>query len=187
MLASMFVSSLWMWVISSDPVAAFPEEIEPLRTLSRFLHANSPPLTMLRFFPPKSTSIVFAASSLVVREAIDVSLTKAVGDEVKIGRRGSVSVELTVHGKQGHAAYGQLADNPVPKLARMIDRLSSTPLDAGTDRFQPSSVEATVVTVPNSAVNVIPAWARAAFSIRYNDLLTRPAIEAWVREEGLTR
>jgi succinyl-diaminopimelate desuccinylase len=107
--------------------------------------------------------------------------SKTVGDEVKIGRRGSVTVLLTVHGRQGHAAYGHLAENPIPKLARMIDRLSTTPLDAGTPRFQPSSVEATVVTVPNSASNVIPAWARAAFSIRYNDLHTRPGIEAWVR------
>jgi len=107
--------------------------------------------------------------------------SKVVGDEIKIGRRGSVAAELTVHGKQGHAAYGHLADNPVPKLARMIDRLCSTPLDAGTPRFQPSSVEATVVSVPNSVTNVIPAWARASFSIRYNDLHTRQKIEAWVR------
>jgi succinyl-diaminopimelate desuccinylase len=120
-------------------------------------------------------------------EAIDACLvgeptsSVAVGDEVKIGRRGSVTVDLTVHGKQGHAAYGNLAENPVPKLARMIDRLSSTPLDAGTPRFQPSSVEATVAEVPNRASNVIPAWARAAFSIRYNDLHTRAGIESWVR------
>jgi succinyl-diaminopimelate desuccinylase len=120
-------------------------------------------------------------------EAIDACVvgeptsSRVVGDEVKIGRRGSVTVDLTVHGKQGHAAYGNLAENPVPKLARMIDRLCSTPLDAGTPRFQPSSVEATVVTVPNSASNVIPAWARAAFSIRYNDLHTRAGIETWVR------
>lgn len=104
-----------------------------------------------------------------------------VGDEIKIGRRGAVTVSLTVPGKQGHAAYGHLAENPIPRLARMIDRLSATPLDAGTPMFQPSSVEATVVTVPNSTSNVIPAWARAVFSIRYNDLHTRPAIEAWVR------
>ena len=107
--------------------------------------------------------------------------SKTVGDEVKIGRRGSVTVDLTVMGKQGHAAYGHLAENPVPKLARMIDHLSATPLDGGTARFQPSSVEATVVTVPNGASNVIPAWARATFSIRYNDLHTRASIEAWVR------
>jgi succinyl-diaminopimelate desuccinylase len=109
--------------------------------------------------------------------------SSAVGDEIKVGRRGSVTVDLTVHGKQGHAAYGHLADNPVPKLARMIDRLSSTPLDAGTPRFQPSSVEATVVEVPNRTSNVIPAWARALFSIRYNDLHTRAGIEAWVRDK----
>jgi succinyl-diaminopimelate desuccinylase len=107
----------------------------------------------------------------------------AVGDEVKIGRRGSVTVELTVLGKQGHAAYGHLAENPIPRLARMIDRLSATPLDAGTARFQPSSVEPTIVSVPNSASNVIPAWARATFSIRYNDLHTRAGIEAWVRDK----
>jgi succinyl-diaminopimelate desuccinylase len=105
----------------------------------------------------------------------------AVGDKIKIGRRGSVTAEVTVHGRQGHAAYGHLADNPVPKLARMIDRLSSAPLDAGTPRFQPSSVEATVVEVPNRTTNVIPAWARAGFSIRYNELHTRQEIEAWVR------
>lgn len=107
--------------------------------------------------------------------------SKTVGDEIKIGRRGSVTVELTVHGKQGHAAYAHLADNPVPKLARMIDRLSSTPLDAGTPRFQPSSVEATVLAVPAGATNVIPAWARASFSIRYNELHTRQQVETWVR------
>src|SRR5262245_32143312 len=107
--------------------------------------------------------------------------SNSVGDEIKIGRRGSVTVDLTVHGKQGHAAYAHLADNPVPKLARMIDRLSSTPLDAGTPRFQPSSVEATVLAVPGGATNVIPAWARASFSIRYNDRHTRQQVEAWVR------
>jgi succinyl-diaminopimelate desuccinylase len=105
----------------------------------------------------------------------------AVGDEVKIGRRGAVTVEITVMGKQGHAAYGHLAENPIPRLARMIDRLSATPLDAGTARFQPSSVEATVLTAPGSTANVIPAWARATFSIRYNDLHDRAGIEAWVR------
>jgi succinyl-diaminopimelate desuccinylase len=113
----------------------------------------------------------------------DPTSARAVGDEIKIGRRGSVTADLTVLGKQGHAAYGHLAENPVPRLARMIDRLSSTPLDAGTPRFQPSSVEATVVAVPNSVSNVIPAWARASFSIRYNDLHTRASIEAWVRQQ----
>jgi succinyl-diaminopimelate desuccinylase len=108
---------------------------------------------------------------------------KALGDEIKIGRRGSLNCELVVHGKQGHAAYPQLADNPVPKLARLIDRLSYTPLDTGTPDFEPSSLQATVITVPNTATNVIPSEARARLNIRYNDLWRRPKVEAWVREQ----
>ncbi len=106
-----------------------------------------------------------------------------VGDEIKIGRRGYVNAEIVVHGKQGHSAYAHLADNPVPKLARIIDRVSSTPMDAGTARFQPSSVQATLISVPNTATNVIPGTAKANFNIRYNDLHTRAGVEAWVREQ----
>jgi len=107
--------------------------------------------------------------------------SEAVGDEIKIGRRGYLNAEVTVHGKQGHAAYAHLADNPVPKLARIIDRLCTEPMDAGTTRFQPSSVEATIISVPNTATNVIPASAHATFNIRYNDLHTRAGVETWVR------
>jgi succinyl-diaminopimelate desuccinylase len=108
---------------------------------------------------------------------------QALGDEIKIGRRASLNGELVVSGKQGHAAYPHLADNPVPKLARLIDRLSSTPLDAGSDDFDPSSLQVTVISAPNTATNVIPSEARAKFNIRYNDLWTRPRMEAWVREQ----
>lgn len=108
--------------------------------------------------------------------------TDRLGDEIKIGRRGSVNGVLVVEGKQGHAAYPHLADNPVPKLARIIDRISTTPLDSGSAHFQPSSLQATIISVPNTATNVIPASARANFNIRYNDLHSRPKIEAWVNE-----
>jgi succinyl-diaminopimelate desuccinylase len=104
------------------------------------------------------------------------------GEEIKIGRRGSLNAELVVAGKQGHAAYPALAENPVPKLARLLDRLSSTPLDQGNADFEPSSLQVTVLTVPNSATNVIPNEARAKFNIRYNNLWTRPNAETWVRE-----
>ncbi len=109
--------------------------------------------------------------------------SQTVGDEIKIGRRGYVNAEIVVHGKQGHSAYAQVADNPVPKLARIIDRISTTPMDAGTARFQPSSVQATLISVPNTATNVIPGTAKANFNIRYNDLHTRAGVEAWVREQ----
>jgi succinyl-diaminopimelate desuccinylase len=103
------------------------------------------------------------------------------GDEIKIGRRGSLNGELVVYGKQGHAAYPQLADNPVPKLARFIERLSRSTLDQGTAHFEPSRLQVTVISVPNTATNVIPAEARALFNIRYNDLWSRPKVEDWVR------
>ena len=121
-------------------------------------------------------------------EVIDACLVgepsnpKALGDEIKIGRRGSLNAELTVYGKQGHAAYPNLADNPVPKLARILDRLSSAPLDNGTANFQPSNLQVTVISVPNTATNVIPAEAHAKLNIRYNDGWTRARIEDWVRD-----
>lgn len=105
------------------------------------------------------------------------------GQEIKIGRRGSLSAEIVVHGKQGHAAYPDLAENPVPKLVRMLDRLSSAKLDDGTPDFQPSNLQVTVVDVRNTATNVIPAEARAKLNIRYNTEWTRPRLEAWVRAQ----
>ena len=109
--------------------------------------------------------------------------SERLGDEIKIGRRGSVNGVIVVEGKQGHAAYPRLADNPIPKLARIIDRVSTTPLDQGTVHFQPSSLQTTIISVPNTATNVIPGSARANFNVRYNDLHTRPKIESWVREQ----
>ncbi len=105
----------------------------------------------------------------------------AVGDEIKIGRRGSVTGELVVHGVQGHAAYPHRADNPVPKLAQFISRLSGTRIDEGTAHFEASNCQVTVISVPNTASNVIPASARATFNIRYNDIWRRSTIEDWVR------
>ncbi len=121
-------------------------------------------------------------------EVIDACLVgepsnpKALGDEIKIGRRGSLNAELVVHGRQGHSAYPNIADNPVPKLARIIDRLCSAKLDDGTANFQPSNLQVTVISVPNTASNVIPGVARASINVRYNDTWTRPKIEAWVHD-----
>ncbi len=108
---------------------------------------------------------------------------EALGDEIKIGRRGSLTAEIVVHGRQGHAAYPSKADNPIPKLARILDRLSTAEIDRGTPDFEPSNLQVTVLSVPNRAANVIPAEARATFNIRYNDTWRRPTIEAWVRAE----
>jgi len=107
----------------------------------------------------------------------------ALGDEVKIGRRGYLNVSVVVHGKQGHSAYGEKAENPIPKLARIIDRLATAVLDNATEHFQRTSLEPTIISVPNTATNVIPGTARANFNIRYNDLHTRQSLQAWVQEQ----
>ena len=106
---------------------------------------------------------------------------QAVGDAIKVGRRGSVSGEIVVHGTQGHSAYPHLAENPIPKLARIIDRLSALNLDDGTENFDPSTLQITIISVPNAVTNVIPGEARAAFNIRNNDLHDRKSLVALVK------
>lgn len=93
----------------------------------------------------------------------------ALGDMIKIGRRGSLSGAITVHGVQGHAAYPHLADSPVRGVLALTQALMDPPFDGGTDNFQPSNLEVTTIDVGNTAVNVIPAKASARFNIRFND------------------
>ncbi len=92
------------------------------------------------------------------------------GDMVKIGRRGSAYFNIEVRGTQGHVAYPHLADNPVPKLVRILARINALELDQGTDWFQASNIEITDIEVGNPVTNVIPAFASARLSIRFNDL-----------------
>jgi succinyl-diaminopimelate desuccinylase len=92
------------------------------------------------------------------------------GDTVKIGRRGSVNMWIDVPGTQGHVAYPHRADNPIPKLARIIAALDEIHLDDGTDAFPPSNLEFTGISTPTHASNVIPAAATAQLNIRFNDL-----------------
>jgi len=98
--------------------------------------------------------------------------TARLGDMIKIGRRGSVNLWITVPGRQGHVAYPHLADNPIPKLVAILVEIEGLMLDTGTDWFQPSNIEITDLTVGNPATNVIPAQASARLSIRFNDLHT---------------
>jgi len=91
------------------------------------------------------------------------------GDTIKIGRRGSMNAWITVHGHQGHSAYPQKADNPVHRLIRVLDALTATPLDAGSEWFEASTLQVTGIQVDNTATNVIPAEARAFLNIRFNE------------------
>ena len=103
------------------------------------------------------------------------------GDMIKIGRRGSLTAKLAVHGTQGHSAYPHLADNPIPRLMAMLQAISAQPLDQGSAHFQASTLAITTFDVGNAATNVIPAQARAGFNIRFNDHHTGPALERWLR------
>ena len=104
------------------------------------------------------------------------------GEMIKIGRRGSVNGVITVEGVQGHVAYPHLADNPIPKLIKLIDNLINSSLDEGTDHFQPSNIEITSIDIGNKATNVIPRKASANFNIRYNDLFDSKKIEEEVHK-----
>ena len=92
------------------------------------------------------------------------------GDTVKIGRRGSVNMWIDVPGTQGHVAYPHRADNPLPRLARIMAALDALRLDEGTDAFPPSNLEFTGVSTPTQASNVIPGSATAQLNIRFNNL-----------------
>ncbi len=110
------------------------------------------------------------------------------GDTVKTGRRGSMNAWVTLHGKQGHSAYPQRADNPVHRLVRVLHKLTAAPLDGGSEGFEPSTLQVTGFDVGNTASNVIPAEARAMLNIRFNDRYTGAALaemlHAALRAEG---
>jgi succinyl-diaminopimelate desuccinylase len=97
------------------------------------------------------------------------SNTSAVGDMIKLGRRGSLNGTLVITGKQGHVAYPERADNPVRGLVTVMSALMAEPLDHGSDHFGPSNLEFTSIDIGNTTVNLIPGEARARFNIRYND------------------
>jgi len=90
---------------------------------------------------------------------------------------------FTVTGEQGHSAYPQRANNPLPAMARLMDRLASHPLDQGTAHFDPSTLAVVTIDTGNPATNVIPASCRAAVNIRYNDLHTGASLTDWMQEE----
>lgn len=105
----------------------------------------------------------------------------ALGDMVKIGRRGSMNVRLAVAGVQGHAAYPDLADNPIPRLLKLLAAAHDTPLDDGNAHFPASRVTITTVDVGNAATNVIPPRAEARFNVRFNDMWSGASLEDELR------
>ncbi|WP_348984728.1 succinyl-diaminopimelate desuccinylase [Devosia sp. J2-20] len=108
------------------------------------------------------------------------SSAATLGDSIKIGRRGSLSGVITVAGTQGHVAYPDKANNPMPALARVVTALDTT-IDTGTEHFPATNLEVTSIDVGNAISNVIPAAGTIRFNIRYNDLWTPDRLTDWVR------
>ncbi len=104
------------------------------------------------------------------------------GTTIKVGRRGSMTGRLTVRGTQGHVAYPHLADNPLPRLVRLLKALTELKLDSGTEHFDPSNLEIVSIDVGNTASNVIPAKGSAVFNIRFNDTYSSASLEALIRK-----
>ena len=105
------------------------------------------------------------------------------GDMIKIGRRGSMTGRLTVHGMQGHTAYPHLADNAAHRLVAMLHALTTVELDGGSEHFQPSTLQVSTIDIGNPASNVIPAAARAVLNIRFNDCWTSDKLRRWLTEK----
>jgi len=99
------------------------------------------------------------------------------GEMIKIGRRGSMTGELTIIGVQGHVAYPQRAKNPSTIIVKILKELKDIKFDKGTKNFQPTNLEVTKINIHNSADNVIPGIAKATFNIRFNNKHTSQSIK----------
>ncbi|MDD7910073.1 succinyl-diaminopimelate desuccinylase [Pseudovibrio exalbescens] len=106
----------------------------------------------------------------------------ALGDAIKVGRRGSLSGAITVRGVQGHVAYQHLAENPIPGMLKLLSALANIELDRGNERFQPSNLEITSVDVGNAASNIIPAKVEAKFNVRFNDTWSVASLQTHLQD-----
>jgi len=109
---------------------------------------------------------------------------ESIGDMMKIGRRGSMTAYFTAHGVQGHSAYPHRALNPIPALARLVERLASYSLDEGTRHFDPSTLAVTTFDTGNPANNVIPGVCHATVNIRFNEVHSSDSLTEWLRAEA---
>jgi len=121
-------------------------------------------------------------------ETIDVCVvgeptsSKRFGDMMKIGRRGSMTVDMVVRGIQGHVGYPERLDNPIHRLSALIEALVRAPIDKGSTHFQPTSLQFTTIDVGNKATNIAPGVVKARFNTRFNDLWTSKTLLAHLKE-----
>jgi succinyl-diaminopimelate desuccinylase len=108
----------------------------------------------------------------------------AIGDTIKVGRRGSLNGTLVITGKQGHVAYPERADNPVRGLVTLMSALMATPLDHGSAQFDPSNLEFVSIDIGNTVVNLIPGEARARFNVRFNDRHSHASLKMLIEKRA---
>ncbi|MDP3372474.1 MAG: succinyl-diaminopimelate desuccinylase [Candidatus Paracaedibacteraceae bacterium] len=104
------------------------------------------------------------------------------GEMVKIGRRGSLSMTVDVIGAMGHVAYPKFALNPIPPIVAFLTRIQALALDEGTEHFDPSNLEITTIDVGNPTSNIIPEKASATLNIRFNSLHTLESLTALMQK-----
>lgn len=105
------------------------------------------------------------------------SSSQQLGDMIKNGRRGSLNAKLTVHGKQGHVAYPQLADNPIHRVAPALAELAAEVWDHGNEFFPPTSFQISNLNAGTGANNVIPGSLEALINFRFSTELTEEEIK----------
>ena len=110
------------------------------------------------------------------------SSNEVLGDQIKNGRRGSLTANLVVHGVQGHVAYPHLADNPVHRFAPALHELVNTVWDHGNQYFPPTTMQVANINGGTGAENVIPADLKVQFNFRYSSELTDAMIKARVEQ-----
>ena len=121
-------------------------------------------------------------------EAMDVCLVgeptnpMALGEMMKIGRRGSLNGWLTVKGEQGHTAYPHLADNAAHRVVSLLQAITAESLDDGSEFFQSTTLQISTIDIGNPTTNVIPGEARATFNIRFNDLHSSLSLTEWLHK-----
>lgn len=103
------------------------------------------------------------------------------GDGLKNGRRGSLNGVLIVHGRQGHVAYPHLADNPIHRIAPLLDRLARHTFDAGNAYFPATSLQFTNIHAGDGSNNVIPGSVRVTFNFRFGTESTPEGLEQQLR------
>ena len=145
--------------------------------------------------PSKDGTVKVVEELLQRNEKIDYCLIgepstlETVGDNIRIGRRGSINIELEVLGKQGHAAYPARVDNPIHKVVPFLDKLLKEVWDEGNEHFPPTSLQLTNITAGVGAHNVTPNNLYLKFNLRFSPEITadhiKEKITAMLAEEGV--